>query len=98
MTAPDLSILDGLTDAQKRYILAVGTSDGPYEPRHGVTASCALRHGITETIVRMHDGREGGWESFPLSERLDPGIAAILGQVLTPLGQQIRTALLETEK
>jgi hypothetical protein len=90
-----INIERGLIEAQRAYVLAVGASDGPYEPRHGRTANWALRHGITETIVRMHDGREGTWEDFPLSERIDPGIAAILGQRLTPLGLALRRHLLE---
>lgn len=84
-----------LSKAQRVYLHAVATADGPYEPRHGNTANWALRHGYVDAIVRLDDGRVGPWRSFGQ----DPvGISSLLGQRLTPFGQCVRDILKEQSK
>ena len=78
MTAPDLSILDGLTDAQKAFVASI-TFDGWWRtdedtPR-GLVGPLAIKG-----ILESQSGLGGKIYRLP------------------PLGQQIRTALLETEK
>jgi len=89
------AIAKGLSEAQRRYIRVVGEAPEPYTPRHGVTANWALRHKYADTVVRLNDGREGGWQAFEMDDRMATGIDAMLGQRLTPLGQAVRDALLK---
>jgi hypothetical protein len=87
------TIAKGLSEGQRRYLIAVGDAGAPYEPRHGVTANWALRHNYVDSIVRLNDGREGPWDSFPLPERFDVGIDCFLGQALTEKGIAVRAIL-----
>jgi hypothetical protein len=87
MTAPDLSILDGLTDAQKRALIEVCRTNGG-----GVRVRCRVGddgYGIpTNPAYRklfelgLIQGKSGGFETV----------------VHTRDGLALRTALLETEK
>lgn len=88
-------IAKGLSPAQRKYLLAVGASEAPYTPRHGVTANWALRHGYVDTIVRLGDGREGAWKDFHAGDRIEIGIDELLGQRLTLLGAAVRAILQE---
>jgi len=82
--APTLtSILDGLTDAQKRAIVRLG------DP--GLIYGGLFRTGLSASEeIQLKEAGLVHWSPAP-------GAQGIVCR-LTPLGQQIRTALLETEK
>lgn len=88
------TIAEGLTEAQKRYILACGTSETPYEPRHGRTANWALRHGYAEMMWGVGEV-EMDWDSVVRSGAIEG--AQALGCRLTPLGLEVRTILQNKE-
>ena len=88
MTAPDLSILDGLTDAQKRALRAMSQrrqfpGKETFSAPGAWSLSCVHPRLAEYCMVTQQTARSS-------KQRM--------AFYLTPLGQQIRTALLETEK
>jgi len=98
MTPSIPDIARALSEAQRRYLAAVGDSGVPYEPRHGTTANWALRHELTDTVIALKDDRVGPWRSFSAEERGRVGVDLFFGQILTPLGLQLRAYLQEEKR
>lgn len=84
-------IAAGLSEAQRRYILAVGAAGAPYEPRHSTTANWALRHKYADTIVQLECGSEMPWGEVdkPFGYPVE-----ILGQRLSQTGLAVREVLM----
>lgn len=98
MTDPDVAAIAGeLSEAQRRYIRAVAEYGEPYEPRHGRTANWALRHKITETVVRLGNGSEGPMNGFFVRDICHRD-TRFVGQRLTPLGQRVRDHIIRSER